>query len=60
MHDPCRYLHDMPYGYYSTRKDILFFFKEGYGSCLSKHAVIATINEKLFIPIFKQQVLCDE
>jgi hypothetical protein len=53
LHDACRYVHDLPYGYNSTRDDILILFKEGYGSCSTKHAVIATLAEELDIPIYK-------
>ena len=43
----------MPYGSNSNKDDILILFKEGYGSCTTKHAVIATLAEELGIPISK-------
>ena len=51
--DACSYVHRLPYGYNSTRDDVLILFKEGFGSCTTKHAVIATLSEELGIPIDK-------
>ncbi len=51
--DACAYVHDIPYGYNSTTDDILILFKAGYGSCTTKHAVIATLAEELNIPVYK-------
>jgi hypothetical protein len=51
--DACTYIHDIPYGYNSTTDDILIIFKEVYGSCTTKHAVIATLAEELNIPVHK-------
>jgi len=51
--DACLYVHNLPYEYNSTTNDILILFKEGYGSCTTKHAVIATLAEELNIPIYK-------
>ncbi len=51
--DACRYVHEMPYGYNSNRDDLLILFKEGKGSCTTKHAVIATLAEELSLPIRK-------
>jgi hypothetical protein len=49
----CEYVHQMPYGYNSTREDILILFQEGYGSCTTKHAVIATLAAELGIGVYK-------
>jgi hypothetical protein len=51
--DACKYVHELPYGYNSTTDDILILFKEGYGSCTTKHAVIATLAEELDIAVHK-------
>jgi hypothetical protein len=51
--DACKYVHTLPYGYNSTTDDILILFKEGYGSCTTKHAVIATLAEELGIAVQK-------
>jgi hypothetical protein len=51
--EACVYVHALPYGYNSTTDDILILFKEGYGSCTTKHAVIATLAEELSIPVHK-------
>ena len=49
----CRYVHQLPYGYNSDRDDLLILFKEGKGSCTTKHAVIATLAQELDLPIVK-------
>ena len=51
--DACTYVHDIPYGYNSITDDIFILFKEGYGSCTTKHAVIATLAEELNSPVHK-------
>lgn len=51
--DACSYVHNLPYGYNSTTNDILILFKEGFGSCTTKHAVIATLAEEQNIPVYK-------
>jgi hypothetical protein len=53
FNDACRYVHQLPYGYNSDRDDLLILFKEGRGSCTTKHAVIATLAEELSLPIVK-------
>ena len=49
----CRYVHELPYGYNSIRDDLLVLFKEGMGTCTTKHAVIATLAQELNVPIVK-------
>ncbi len=51
--DACAYVHELPYWYNSAPDDIMILFKEGYGSCTTKHAVIATLAEELGIPVSK-------
>jgi hypothetical protein len=51
--DACVYVHELPYGYNSTPDDVLILFKEGFGSCTTKHAVIATLAEEVVIPVYK-------
>jgi hypothetical protein len=53
FHDACRYVHQLPYGYNSDRDDLLILFKEGFGSCTTKHAVIATLAKELSLPVVK-------
>jgi hypothetical protein len=47
------YVQELPYGYNFSTEDILILFKEEYGSCTTKHAVITTLAEELGIPIYK-------
>jgi len=49
----CRYVRRLPYGYNSDRDDLMILFKEGFGSCTTKHAVIATLARELRLPIGK-------
>ena len=51
--DACRYVLQLPYGYNSDRDDLMILFREGKGSCTTKHAVIATLADDLDLPIFK-------
>lgn len=53
FHDACKYVQKLPYGYNSSRDDVLIVFKEGYGSCTTKHGVIATLAEEVGIPVYK-------
>ncbi|MHA1992433.1 MAG: hypothetical protein ACW981_17275 [Candidatus Hodarchaeales archaeon] len=49
----CAYVHKTEYGYNSNYDDKLIFFKEGKGTCTTKHAVIGGLAEELRIPLFK-------
>jgi hypothetical protein len=51
--DACRYVHELPYGYNTDRDDLMILFKEKFGSCTTKHAVIATLAAELGLPIEK-------
>lgn len=53
MHEACRYVHKLPYGYNSDRDDLMILFKEKMGSCTTKHAVMATLAEESDLPIEK-------
>ncbi len=57
FHDACQYVHNLPYGYNSDRDDLLILFKENFGSCTTKHAVIATLSQELGLPIQKAMVV---
>jgi len=49
----CAYVHRLPYGYNTDRDDLMALFKEGKGSCTTKHAVIATLASELELPVAK-------
>lgn len=51
--DACNYVHKMPYGYNPDRDDLMGLFKDGMGTCISKHAVIATLALELGLPVHK-------
>jgi hypothetical protein len=52
--EACRFVHELPYGYNSNRDDLMILFKEKFGSCTTKHAVIATLAAELELPIHKE------
>jgi hypothetical protein len=54
FHGACRHVHRLPYGYNSDRNDGMILFKEGKGSCTTKHAVVATLARELGLPVVKQ------
>lgn len=49
----CRHVHQMPYGYNSTKDDPLVLFKEGFGTCTTKHMAIGLLAEELGLPVDK-------
>lgn len=49
----CRQVHQMPYGYNTTREDPLILFRENQGSCTTKHMAIALLAAELGLPIHK-------
>ena len=51
--DACRYVHQLPYGYNSDRDDLLILFKERFGSCTTKHAVIASLAQESGLSVEK-------
>jgi len=53
MHEACRYVHELPYGYNSKRDDLMILFKVKMGSCTTRHAVIATLAAELGLPVEK-------
>jgi len=53
FHPDCGYVHEMPYGYNSDRDDVMILFREGYGSCTTKNAVIATLARELALYVHK-------
>lgn len=53
FHAACAFVHQLPYGYNSDRDDLFILFKEGMGSCTTKHAVIATLAEELGLAVKK-------
>ena len=49
----CDFVQRLPYGYNSDRDDLMILFKEGRGTCSSKHAVIATLALEMGLPVTK-------
>lgn len=53
FHDACEYVHNLPYGYNSNRDDLMILFKERQGTCITKHAVIASLASEMDLPVYK-------
>lgn len=53
FHKACGYVKSLPYGYNSDRDAPLILFKEGKGTCTTKHAVIASLAGELDLPVVK-------
>ncbi len=51
--DACAYVHNMPYGYNTDRDDLMSLFREGKGTCTTKHAVIASLAVELGLAVHK-------
>ncbi len=49
----CRHVHQMPYGYNSSKDDPLILFKEGFGTCTTKHMAVGLLARELGLPIDK-------
>jgi len=49
----CRYVHQMPYGYNTTREDPLILFRENRGSCTAKHMAVGLLAAELDLSIDK-------
>ena len=49
----CRHVHQMPYGYNSSKDDPLILFKEGFGTCTTKHMAVGLLAKELGLPIDK-------
>lgn len=59
LHAVCRYVPGLPYGYNSDRDEFMILFKEGKGTCTTKHAVIGSLTRELEIPIQKHVGIYD-
>lgn len=51
--DACIYFHKLPYGYNSTKDDMMIVFHEKMGTCTTKHSVIATLAAELHLQVTK-------
>ncbi len=49
----CQHVHQMPYGYNSRKDDPLILFKDGFGSCTTKHMAVGLLAKELGLPIDK-------
>jgi hypothetical protein len=49
----CRHVHQMPYGYNSSKDDPLILFEEGFGSCTTKHMAVGLLARELALPVDK-------
>lgn len=49
----CLHVLMMPYAQNSCHKDSLILFREGQGTCITKHGVIALLAQELELPVYK-------
>jgi hypothetical protein len=47
------YVRDLPYGFNETQNDILIALKDGFGTCVSKHALIGALAREIGLPVYK-------
>lgn len=53
FHGACRYVHAMPYGCNASIDDVMVLFADGYGTCFTKHGVIAKLAREVGLPVYK-------
>jgi hypothetical protein len=51
--EACHHVHRMPYGYNTCKDDPLILFKEGFGTCTTKHMAVGLLARELGLPIDK-------
>ena len=51
--EACHYVLMMPYGPNSRHEDSLILFREGQGTCITKHGAIALLAQELGLPVYK-------
>ncbi|HSW75723.1 MAG TPA: hypothetical protein VLG50_01655 [Candidatus Saccharimonadales bacterium] len=49
--DAIKYVHELPYGRTTNRENYFQILDEKKGACSTKHALIASLAQKLFIPL---------
>jgi len=49
----CRQVHQMPYGYNTSREEPLILFREGRGSCTTKHMAVGLLAQEQKLPVHK-------
>lgn len=51
--EACSWVQGLPYGYNSNKYDPLVIFKDKYGTCSTKHGVIAALAAEISLPVYK-------
>jgi hypothetical protein len=51
--EACHHVHRMPYGYNTRKDDPLILFREGFGTCTTKHMAVGLLARELGLPIDK-------
>lgn len=49
--EAARHVNGLPYGYNSTAENALILFTDGFGTCLTKHGLIARLAAELQLPV---------
>lgn len=50
----CRWVWELPYGCNASIDDVSILFTDGFGTCFTKHGVIAKLAKELDLPVYKQ------
>lgn len=53
FHEASHYVNSLPYGYNSSSDNAMILFDDGFGTCLSKHGLIARLAEELKLSVYR-------
>ena len=53
LRDAAAYVAQLPYGYNNDPRDFLTVLKDGFGTCVSKHGIIAGLAREAGLPVYK-------
>ncbi len=55
FHQAAKYIHQLPYGYNDTSENSIILFKDGFGTCTTKHGIIARLAEEMELPVYRYE-----
>jgi hypothetical protein len=57
FHQAAYHVKQLPYGYNSSSENAMILFDDGFGTCLTKHGVIARLAEELELSVYRYEGL---
>jgi hypothetical protein len=57
FHQATYYVKHLPYGYNSSSNNAMILFDDGFGTCLTKHGIIARLAEELELSVYRYESL---